>query len=113
MRGSLSLERLFSGTALHVPDLLAALPVYFLVGLACAGQYGLALAGLRRGLLARDGLTVLLLASAVYFLLMAGAVGDMATGRMRHPAMPAICVLAGLGASSAIGRYRAPRQGHP
>ena len=108
-----TLERLFSGTALHVPDLLAALPVYFLVGLACAGQYGLALAGLRRGLLARDGLTVLLWASAVYFLLMAGAVGDMATGRMRHPAMPAICVLAGLGASSAIGRYRAPRQGHP
>ena len=100
-----TLERLFGGTALRVPDLLAALPVYFLVGLACAGQYGLALIGLRRGFMARNGLTVLLWASAVYFLLMAGAVGDMATARMRHPAMPAICVLAGLGASSAIGRY--------
>ena len=100
-----TLERLFGGTALPVRDLLAALPIYFLVGLACVGQYGLALAGLRRGLVARNGLTVLILASAAYFLLMAGALGDMATARMRHPAMPAICVLAGLGASSAVGRY--------
>ena len=100
-----TLERLFGGTALSVRDLLAALPIYFLVGLACVGQYGLALAGLRRGLVARNGLMVLFLASAAYFLLMAGAVGDMATARMRHPAMPAICVLAGLGASSAVGRY--------
>ena len=100
-----TLERLFGGTALRVPDLLSALPVYFLVGLACAGQYGLALAGLRRGMMARNGVTVLLWASAVYFLLMAGAVANMATSRMRHPAMPVICVLAGLGASSAIGRY--------
>ena len=50
-----TLERLFGGTALRVPDLLAALPVYFMVGLACAGQYGLALAGLRRGVMARNG----------------------------------------------------------
>ena len=100
-----TVERLFGGTTLRFGDILSTLPMYLLVGLAWAGQYVLALAGVRRA--ARlNGLTVLLLASAAYFLLMAGAVGDIATGRMRHSAMPAICVLAGLGASSAITRCR-------
>ena len=100
-----TVERLFGGTTLRLGDILSALPMYLLVGLAWAGQYVLALAGVRRA--ARlNGLTVLLLASAAYFLLMAGAVGDIATARMRHSAMPAICVLAGLGASSAITRCR-------
>ena len=98
-------RRLFGGTSLRLWDHLPALPVYLLVGLACATQYVLALAGMRRALVSRSGLNVLLLASSAYFLIMAGAVGDIATARMRHPAMPAICVLAGLGASAAIRRY--------
>ena len=98
-------RRLFSGTALHPRDYLPALPVYLLVGLACATQYVLALAGVRLAFTLRSGLSVMLLASAAYFLIMAGAVGDIATARMRHPAMPAICILAALGASSAITRY--------
>ena len=100
-----TLERLFSSTAQRSFDILLALPMYLLVGVAWAGQYVLALAGMRRVLVARNGSTLLLLASVAYFLIMAGAVGNIATARMRHSAMPAICVLAGFGASSALTRY--------
>ena len=100
-----TLERLFSSTAQRSCDILLALPMYLLVGVAWAGQYVLALAGMRRVLVARNGSTLLLLASVAYFLIMAGAVGNIATARMRHSAMPAICVLAGFGASSALTRY--------
>ena len=97
-------ERLTGGTG-SLRDWLSALPVYLLVGLACAAQYLLALVGARRVLAPPKGVTVLLLISGVYFLFMAGAVGNIATARMRHAAMPAICVLAGFGASSARARY--------
>ncbi|MXZ71430.1 MAG: hypothetical protein F4Z04_07985 [Acidobacteria bacterium] len=97
--------RLFGSAAIHPRDYLPALPMYLLVGLACATQYLLALFGVRHAFVARSGTTVLVLVSAAYFLFMAGAVGDIATARMRHPAMPAICVLAGLGASAVIDRY--------
>ena len=106
-------QRLFGRTPPRLRDLLPALPIYLLVGLACAGQYLLALVGVRMVLVPRDRMTVLLLASAAYFLTMAGAVGDIATARMRHPAMPAVCVLAGFGACAAIDRYRPRRVDTP
>ena len=107
-----TVERLFGDTTLRLGDTLSVFPMYLLVGLAWAGQYVLALAGLRRAA-PHNSLTVLLLASAAYFLIMAGAVGDIATARMRHSAMPAICVLAGLGASSAITHCRRTSRGRP
>ena len=100
-----TLERLFGETTPRFRDFLPALPMYLLVGVAWAGQYVLALAGVRRVLPAPNGVTLLLLASAVYFLVMAGAVGDYSTARYRHSAMPALCVLAGFGASSGIARF--------
>ena len=106
-------RRLFGGASLRLRDYLPALPVYLLVGLACATQYILALAGVRRSFLSGSGLNALLLASAAYFLIMAGAVGDIATARMRHPAMPAICVLAGLGASAAMSSYWPRKETEP
>lgn len=102
-------NRLFGGASLPLRDYLPALPVYLLVGLACAAQYVLALVGARRTFRSLNGLGVLLLSSTAYFLIMAGAVGDIATARMRHPAMPTICVLAGIGAVSALA-YRLPRR---
>ena len=108
-----TLERLFGGTERRFRDFLPALPMYLLVGVAWAGQYLLALIGARRVLLARNGLTSLLLTSAMYFPIMAGAVGNISTARMRHSAMPAICVLAAFGASSLIARYRPRRADDP
>ena len=106
-------RRLFGGASLRLRDYLPTLPVYLLVGLACAIQYILALVGVRRSFLSGSGLNALLLASAAYFLIMAGAVGDIATARMRHPAMPAICVLAGLGASAAMSSYWPRKETEP
>ena len=106
-----TLERLLHGAVPPVRDLLFALPMYILVGLACAGQYILAAAGGRRIFSAPNSLTVLVLGSLAYFLIMSGAVGDISYSRMRHSAMPAICVLAGFGASVAIARYRSRETG--
>ena len=107
-----TLERLFGETTPRFRDFLPALPMYLLVGVAWAGQYVLALAGVRRVLPAPNGVTLLLLASAVYFLVMAGAVGDYSTARYRHSAMPALCVLAGFGASSGIARVWPRKSGY-
>ena len=112
-RGEDTLKRLFGGTFPPARDFLPALPMYLLIGFVCAGQYVLALAGLRLVSAARDGLTVLVLASAAYFLIMAGAVGDNSASRMRHPAMPAICVLAAFGACAATTRYWPGKTGDP
>ena len=108
-----TVDRLFGSTTPRLWDFLPALPVYLLVGVACATQYTLALAGVLRARRVRSWLTVLLFASAGYYLLMAGGVGSISYSRMRHPAMPAICVLAGFGASAAIGRYGPRRTDTP
>ena len=109
-------SRLFGDAAPRPGDYVIALPVFLLVGLACAAQYGLALVAVPRLFASRDAVIFLLLVTVAYFLIMAGAVGDIATARMRHPAMPAICVLAAFGAFPVMDRYwprntDAPRHG--
>ncbi len=93
------IRRLMGG---HYPppgEFLTALPTYLLVGLACMGQYLLALIGLRRILPTRNGGLILVLAATTYFLLIAGGAAEASSDRFRHPVMPIICLLAGFGAS--------------
>ena len=68
-----------------------------LLGLVLGGQLLLAGVGLLRILPRPNEAVVMLLGSAVYFLVVTG--GPAAHSRFRHPVMPVVCLLAGYGAA--------------
>jgi hypothetical protein len=80
-------------------------------GILLGAYYLLALVGLMSRRFS-SGATALLVATAIYFVLISG--GPASLSRFRHPVMPIVCLFAAAGIvdlrSGAAGRYR---QGHP
>jgi hypothetical protein len=86
-----------------------AFALLIVFGLVLAATYALALRGLVTGGRFKDPSIVVLVASAAYFVLIAG--GPSGTHRFRHPVMPIACILAAVGLSRSSGT-RAGSIGH-
>ncbi len=101
------------GVTATVVQLFRTMPLVFwsnvVLGLVLGAYLLFGLAGLLSKILRKNTAAAVILFVAFYFILLSG--GAQAEARFRHPIMPIVCILAGLGLSLVAGRFRKERPG--